>query len=211
MKKILAGLMLMASMGSAHAVLTSVQGLTIGFSPLAPGFLGNAHFSKSRIGFVASGQAFDDSYTFTLLPTDFVPTNTNNATATGTAQITWTGQSGNPAPGGGFTSALFYRDLGGAGYGAGDGDIALGSFTVGALGVTVLFNTNMGDLTTPDNYFIRVQGNYGAVAPFDVAAYGSGNLLISAVPEPSEWALMLSGLGLMGFMARRRRNAAQAV
>ena len=28
--------------------------------------------------------------------------------------------------------------------------------------------------------------------------------------EPSEWALMLSGLGLMGFMARRRRNAAQA-
>jgi len=28
--------------------------------------------------------------------------------------------------------------------------------------------------------------------------------------EPSEWALMLSGLGLMGFVARRRRAVSEA-
>jgi hypothetical protein len=32
----------------------------------------------------------------------------------------------------------------------------------------------------------------------------SGSLTVSPVPEPGELALMLSGLGLMGYMARRR-------
>ncbi len=30
---------------------------------------------------------------------------------------------------------------------------------------------------------------------------------VSSVPEPGEWALMLSGLGLMGFMVRRKKSA----
>jgi hypothetical protein len=34
--------------------------------------------------------------------------------------------------------------------------------------------------------------------------------LISAVPEPSTWGMMLGGLGLVGFMARRRRAATLA-
>lgn len=35
--------------------------------------------------------------------------------------------------------------------------------------------------------------------------------LAAGVPEPTQWALMLSGFGLAGFAARRRKNTLQAV
>ena len=38
-------------------------------------------------------------------------------------------------------------------------------------------------------------------------ANGQSESFVTAVPEPSTYALMLAGLGLVGFMARRRRSA----
>lgn len=37
--------------------------------------------------------------------------------------------------------------------------------------------------------------------------YSTGEISISAVPEPESWALLLAGLGLVAFVARRRRTA----
>ena len=66
--------------------------------------------------------------------------------------------------------------------------------------------TNFFTLTAGTQYHFDISGNFGTNA-----THGQYSIAIAAIPEPSEWALMLSGLGLMGFMARRRRNASQAV
>jgi hypothetical protein len=48
-------------------------------------------------------------------------------------------------------------------------------------------------------------------------AYSTGSfssdpeaIVVGGVPEPSVWAMLIAGFGLVGFQARRRRNAAQA-
>ncbi|MCK9990415.1 MAG: hypothetical protein RugAbin2_01429 [Rugosibacter sp.] len=53
----------------------------------------------------------------------------------------------------------------------------------------------MADANTAMQWTLGNDGNlsYGAVA-------------VAAIPEPSEYALMLAGLGMLGFMARRRLN-----
>jgi hypothetical protein len=37
------------------------------------------------------------------------------------------------------------------------------------------------------------------------------NLVTSPVPEPATWALLLTGFGAIGFVVRRRRNAAMRI
>lgn len=51
------------------------------------------------------------------------------------------------------------------------------------------------------NFTLRLWG--------DAKAGGSylGTLSVTPVPEPGEWALMMSGLGLIGFMIRRRTSS----
>jgi hypothetical protein len=44
-------------------------------------------------------------------------------------------------------------------------------------------------------------------ATWTLASNGTLTYTVGAVPEPGEWLLMLSGLGLIGFIATRRKNA----
>ncbi|MBN2866147.1 MAG: PEP-CTERM sorting domain-containing protein [Thiotrichales bacterium] len=57
------------------------------------------------------------------------------------------------------------------------------------------------DVDPNDNYYDFTGGIDGSLINID-----SGPVITSAVPEPSTYALMLAGLGLIGFMARRRKQ-----
>ncbi len=63
--------------------------------------------------------------------------------------------------------------------------------------------TPMGDLLAAGNYFVQVEGNVpvGATLSLDVDGNVTG---VAAVPEPSTWAMMAIGFGLLGFAGRRR-------
>ncbi|MRW86246.1 PEP-CTERM sorting domain-containing protein [Pseudoduganella sp. FT26W] len=67
-------------------------------------------------------------------------------------------------------------------------------------GLWFLTGTNL----TAGSYYFKVQGT---ITTNDAVTY-SGNLLVSAVPEAETYAMLLAGLGLVGFVARRRKTIA---
>lgn len=68
-------------------------------------------------------------------------------------------------------------------------------------GTTSFLSFNGG--ATPGNYQLEVAGF--KMAPRLSGSY-AGNISIAPVPEPEIYAMLLAGLGLIGFSARRRTN-----
>lgn len=71
----------------------------------------------------------------------------------------------------------------------------------GALDVWTVTNPNL----TPGSYYLQVSGN---LISDQSAAFGGAVQL--AVPEPETYGMMLGGLGVLGLLARRRRQGMQA-
>ena len=59
------------------------------------------------------------------------------------------------------------------------------------------------------NYQLHISGVMAAsISPSPTGE--SGGIILAAIPEPETYAMMLAGLGLMGFVARRKRRDQQA-
>jgi len=74
----------------------------------------------------------------------------------------------------------------------------VGSFQFGTTVSSAYFN----DLSA-GNYFYEVSGgNYGT----QIGQVSFSSTIINAVPEPETYAMLLAGLGALGFVARRRKT-----
>jgi len=69
----------------------------------------------------------------------------------------------------------------------------------GTLGGTTS-SLSFSDAIVPGSYQLRLGGTSSLSGAY------AGNIVISPVPEPSTYAMLLAGLGLVGFSARRRMS-----
>ncbi len=71
---------------------------------------------------------------------------------------------------------------------------------------------NSGNLVAPDTFY-AIFRPAGDISKFVLTAgfIGIADIMVSSViPEPATWALLISGFGLVGLAARRRKAAATA-
>ena len=67
--------------------------------------------------------------------------------------------------------------------------------------------TISGDNLAAGNYYLQVSGN---LVSDQAASFGGAVSLAAPVPEPETYGMMLAGLGVLGYLARRRKAARQA-
>ena len=152
-------------------------------------FLGGSTFSAAN-----TASLFSDKYLFTL---------TGNYDASGTLSSTYL--STTPAQDLVITGYSLVK------YGSSLEDIvgtyAGTPFPGSGAGTVDFWSFNANGLTA-GNYYISVQG---VVQGAGGGTYSSDvNLALAPVPEPETYAMMVAGLGLLGFVARRKKNAKQA-
>ncbi len=73
----------------------------------------------------------------------------------------------------------------------------------------ITFNSLGGKLSNLDSRYGGTSMGNGTTWAH-ASTFGAGTLTVAVVPEPETYALMLAGLGALGFMGRRRKSAAKA-
>ncbi len=182
--------------------------------------------SAAAVLCLSAGGASAATYSLSLLPTGANPTvwtagiysalsNNTGASSTFTDYFTFTNPVTTPATatGGGNANAIALSASGPISF----SNITLIDQTTSQLVQTGTVSSNSSGWianlfsfvlgNTTDTYAIKVDGSIGGTLGSTTTGSYGGNVNISAVPEPKTYAMLLAGLGLLAFTARRRRTS----
>jgi hypothetical protein len=192
-KSLIAGMVFAtATFGSSAVMAQTTPTATIGNTPQVLDLTNGSGFFGDTFGANNNGATFADHFTFTVTGT--TPMNFD-AIVSSISRSADTGLD--------FTGLSLYRVGGGTGTGGTAGDTLVTSGTSlqsGNVDVWTLSSDNL----AAGNYYMLVSGNLVS----NTAASFGGAVMMAPVPEPETYGMMLAGLGVLGFLARRRKQAA---
>ena len=191
-KSLIAGIVFATATFGSSAVMAQTTPAVIGNTPQVLDLTDGSGFFGDTFAMNNNGATFADHFTFSVTGT----TGMNfDAIVSSISRTADTGLD--------FSALSLYRVGGGTGTGgtAGDTLVTTGSsLQSGSMDVWTLSSDNL----AAGDYYILASGNLVS----DTSASFGGAVMMAPVPEPETYGMMLAGLGVLGVLARRRKQAA---
>jgi hypothetical protein len=192
-KSLIAGIVFAtATFGSSAVMAQTTPAATIGTTPQVLDLTDGSGFFGDTFAMNNNGATFADHFTFSVTGT----TSSNfDAIISSISRSADTGLD--------ISGLSLYRVGGGTGTGGTLGDTLVSSGTSLHSGEMDVWTLSSDSLAAGD-YYVLVSGNMVS----DTSASFGGAVMLAPVPEPETYGMMLAGLGVLGFLARRRKQAA---
>jgi hypothetical protein len=192
-KSLIAGIVFAtATFGSSAVMAQTTPAATIGTTPQVLDLTDGSGFFGDTFAMNNNGATFADHFTFSVTGT----TSSNfDAIISSISRSADTGLD--------ISGLSLYRVGGGTGTGGTLGDTLVSSGTSLHSGEMDVWTLSSDNLASGD-YYVLVSGNMVS----DTSASFGGAVMLAPVPEPETYGMMLAGLGVLGFLARRRKQAA---
>jgi hypothetical protein len=194
-KSLIAGIVFATATFGSSAVMAQTTPPTttmIGTTPQVLDLTDGSGFFGDTFAMNNNGATFADHFTFSVTGT----TSMNfDAIVSSISRTADTGLD--------FSGLSLYRVGGGTGTGDTGADTLITNGTSLHSGEMDVWTLSSDNLAAGD-YYVLVSGNLVS----DTSASFGGAVMLAPVPEPETYGMMLAGLGVLGFLARRRKQAA---